>query len=379
MRITLQNAYFGLICLFPILTTMKGGWMNKLLFALLLVLHLWIFFSRPIRKRTLWLLVLMAGNYLFMLCHTDFPLENYNLLAYFPFFLMYGCFLCDNPQRVLRWLSEHRRYVSFVIVSWCAMVCISALIPGCYQIREGGRRYFGSFCRDIFRLGPSAVFVQVLIIVSMVLYGKKRAIWYMAVPMYCYLMGSSRTYLAIGCLLFVIAWYLKCGGKRRFWATVIPLGAVLVLLVAVSALGDKIAYTLDDSQYGDFWFRITSSRSYLWGQYLRAWVDLPLKNKLLGNDLEFTLAVANRWAHNDFIELLCSFGILGLGLYLYAVRLLFRAAWKDIPVPLVVRSCAVLVWLLNAMFNMHYVYFCAMLSYPILLFVSGYHFEKEII
>lgn len=379
MRLTLTDCYLGTICLFPIVTTMGGGGLNKVMFVLLLTLHICMLFSRPIKMRTLLALALLVGNFAFTLSRTDFPLRNYNLLAYFPFFLLYTYFMCDNRRRILRWFSEHPRYLWRVILLWCALVSVSALLPGCYQVREGGSRYFGSFCRDIFRLGPSAVFIQILIIMVIVLHGQKRAMLFMVVPMYCYLMGSSRTYLMIGFLLFVIGWYLVCGSKRLFWGTVVPLAVFILLLVTVSALGEKIAYTLDEGQYGDFWYRITSSRSYLWRKYWNAWVKTPLINKLLGNHLEFTQIVAGRWAHNDFIELLCSFGILGLGNYLCALQLLFRQNLIGAGIPLVVRAGAKLVWLFNAMFNMHYVYFCAMLGYPFLIFALRQHFGKDIL
>lgn len=377
MRVTLLDLYLGVICLFPIATMLKdGGVLNKLLFALLLVLHICIFFSGPIKKRTLLCLILLIFNYIFMLCSTKFPLGNYNLLAYFPFFLLYTYFMCDNRERVIRWFSRNRRFVSAIMMVWSVLAGISVFVPGCYQVREGGRLYFGSFCKDIFRLGPSAVFIQILTILSLALHGKKRGIGYMILPMYCYLMGSSRTYLVIGFLLLVIAWYMVCSKKAVFWGTILPLSLLMLLLVTISAMGDKIAYTLDDTQYGDFWFRITSSRSRLWTQYLKAWMDVPIQNKLFGNDLEFTYDVAQRWAHNDFIELLCSFGILGLLQYLYAVRLLYKRSYGGVRMPFFVRMCVWLVWLFNAFFNMHYVYFCTMLSYPFLLFAMNRYFAK---
>lgn len=377
MCVTLTDAYLYLICLFPVMTTLTGGGIgNKVLFLLLLFLHLVLFFSRPVKRPTLTMLILLAGNYAFMLAFTDFPLHNYNLLAYYPFFLMYTCFACDNGKMLLQWFFRHSRFVLQVIVIWCAAVVISMFLPGCYQIREGGKLYFGSFCKDIFRLGPSAVFVQILILVRMMLHKKKRAIAFMIVPMACYLMGSSRTYLVVGFFLLVIGWYLVCKSRKLFWGTVLPLSALLILLVGMSALGNKIAYTLDERQFGDFWYRITSSRSYLWEQYLRAWQKTPLFNKLLGNHLEFTLRITERWAHNDFLELLCSFGILGVVQYCAVLRRLFASCWNGRAIPRLLRICAVMVWLFNALFNMHYVYFCAMLGYPLLVLALGEYYGK---
>lgn len=369
MEFTLTDAYLYLICLFPLMTTMTGGGAaNKVMFALLLMLQGILFVSRPVKRRTLIMLMLLCLNYLVMLSQTVFPLSNYNLLAYYPFFLLYTCFVCDNRQRIIRWFLLHGQFLIRVVVVWCAMVGISFFLPGCYQVKEGGKLYFGSFCKDIFRLGPSAVFIQILILLRITLHGKKRAFAFMLIPMACYLMGSSRTYLVVGFFLLVTGWYLVCGKGKWFWATVIPLTVLLIGLVMVSALGNKIAYTLDEGQYGDFWFRITSSRSYLWSRYLRAWWETPLLNKLLGNHLEFTLVTAQRWAHNDFLEILCSFGVLGLLQYGAAMGLLFCSGWDGCKVPGVLKLCTGMVWLFNAMFNMHYVYFCAMLGYPFLVF-----------
>ena len=376
MRLTLTDVYLYLICLFPLMTTLTGGGaVNKGMFVLLLTVHGVLFFSRPIKRRTLLALAVLGINYAVMLCSTRFPLENYNLLAYYPFFILYTLFVCDNQRRLIWWFSLNGRFVSGVIAFWCALVALSMLMPGCYQVKEGGKLYFGSFCRDIFRLGPSAVFIQILILMRMLLHGCKGVFFWMAVPMASYLMGSSRTYLVVGFFLLVTGWYLACPSKGVFWGTLLPLSAGMLLLVAVSALGNKIAFTLDEGQYGDFWFRITSSRSYLWQQYLQAWKETPPVHKLLGNHLEFTLQVAQRWAHNDFLELLCSFGILGVAEYCAVMGYLFRSGWTGVRIPGILRLCVFGVWLFNAMFNMHYVYFCAMLGYPFLLFALRAYFE----
>lgn len=108
LYLSLQDAYFGIICLFPVFTTLRDGTVvNKLLFGLLLTLQLCMFLSHPVKKKTLMALAVLAGNFGFMLCCTEFPLRNYNLLAYFPFFLLYTYFICDDAGKVLAWFSEH--------------------------------------------------------------------------------------------------------------------------------------------------------------------------------------------------------------------------------------------------------------------------------
>ncbi len=378
IRITLTDLYLGVICIFPVATTVEnGGVVNKVLFAVLIALHLGMMCCKRLTKQTVLLLFLLVGNYALAVVNTTFPMENINLLFYFPFFLMYTYFICDNTDTVVDWFRSHKAYLYAVVLVWTLLVGISIFVPHCYYTKEGGNVYFGSFCQSVFRLGPAAVFIQVLALMLQMFFGKKGAVVFHLIPMYCYLMGSSRTYLVVGLCLFVIAWYLFCAQKTVFWCTIIPLMVAVVALVMVSAMGDKIAYTLDESHYGDFWFRITSSRSLLWEKDMTAYAEMPLLNQLIGCGLEFTIQVSGVWGHNDFIEVICSFGVLGLLQYLYSVKHLFRNSYKGRRIPFVIKLCVFMTWFFNAFFNMHYVYFCAMLCYPLLLVVIGSYFQKK--
>jgi O-antigen ligase len=135
---------------------------------------------------------------------------------------------------------------------------------------------------------------------------------------------------------------------------------------------------MDEDRYGDFWFRITSARSKIWDDIFKDWATQPLFKKLMGVDLNYTSHVTGVWAHNDFVEILCSFGIVGLIHYLYAVIHMLRAGYGRARVPVVLSICVFMAWLVNAFFNMHYVYFCAMLCLPFLVFIlREYSLEKR--
>ena len=369
LRVRVVDLYFGLICIYPLTTMLVDGTIiNKLMFAALFALHIYSFLKRPLKRRTVMLLLFLVLQYLFVMYFTVFPLKNSNLLFYFPYFLMYTYFMCDNMEMVGDWLQEKRNYIYGIVVIWSALVGVSIFVPSCYYIKEGGSLYFGSWTSDIFRLGPSVMFIQILVIVLQTMHQQKYAVAYMMIPMYCVLMGSSRTYLVIGGLLFAISWYIACKKKIYFWISIAFLGVLFLFLIAKSSIGDKILFTLDENQYGDFWSRISSSRSVFWVKNLTAWNELPLLNKWLGCDINLTNKVAGKWAHNDFIEILCSFGIVGVVQYISSMRRLLKKTWGSCDVPMIIQIFAVTTWLFNAFFNMHYVYFCAMLSFPFLLF-----------
>lgn len=378
IRFSIFDLYLGVIFAFPIVTMLADGTIfNRLLFVLLFGLHLVSFFLHPISRKTLLCLLLFILHYIFVFFVTDFPLESSNLLIYFPFFLLYTHFVCDNWEKILIWFQRKKGFVISIIAIWCTLVGVSIFLPSSYYIKEGGSWYFGSFCGSIFRLGPTVMFVQILIIMAQVLYGQKKAVALMVIPLYCVLMGSSRTYLIIGFCLFIISWYIACTSKKVFWGTLIPVAALFVLLVTVSSMGDKIQFTLDENRYGDLWFRITSSRSEFWVELYQAWKKTPGSLKVFGNGIHFSFSIIDAWAHNDFLELLCTFGLLGLFEYVYAMGRLFKRAYGYIRVSTMVKICAFAVWFFNAFLNMHYVYVCSMLSFPFLLLALRCYFKEN--
>lgn len=369
MRLTLTEIYLALICLFPIPTMLTdGGIVNKLMFALLIGLQLAMLFDRRVRGRTVAVFLVLIINYVYVLVNTDFPLQNKNLAIYFPFYLVYTYFMCDNSSSVMAWFDKRKKYVSAIVVIWTALVGVSVILPSSYYVKEGGAQYFGSFVRSIFRLGPSAVFIQVLAILMQIKHQNKKAIWFHLLPMYSYFMGSSRSYLVVGVCLLLVAWYFHCTSKQKFYLSLIPMAVVGMILVGATAMGEKIMHTLDEDQYGDFWFRVTSSRSEIWEYTLYIWQTRSRwSSKLLGADLNFGYIVVGHWAHNDFIEILGSFGLVGIAQYLISILVLFKPQKRKKRMPFIIGLLLLIAWLFNAFFNMHYVYFCAMLSYPLLV------------
>ena len=368
IRFSVLSRYFGIIFAFPIFTTLIDGTIiNKFLFVVIFALHVLSLFVAPVKKKTVLLLFFFVLHYVIAVSATDFPLTNVNLLFYFPYFLMYTYFICDNSDKVKQWVIKHEKLIITTVQIWTVLVGVSIFNPNCYYIKEGGSLYFGSWCNDIFRLGPSAIFIQSLVICLQVLRKDKFFLHYTIVPIYSVFMGSSRTYFFIGLCLFVISWYIFCDSKRKFWLSALPLAAIFFVALYNSSMWDKIIYSLDSEGFGGFWFRFTSSRSELWAKDLAAWNEMPLINRLFGCGIDFTLDVSGKWGHNDYVELICSFGIVGLVHYLYATFVLCHTTFQNIRLPFYIKVCVVLIWFFNAFFNMHYVYFCAMLCYPILL------------
>lgn len=376
----LIDYFFKIICIFPIYTAcVNEGVGNKVLFTLLIILFLLFIFKGKITKRFFVNTVVVAVVYFYSLFNTDFPISNTNMLFYFPFFIEYSALMLDKKEMFMNWCLINRKYINFVLIIWSVIVGISIFLPSCYYIKEGGASYFGSFCGTIFRLGPSSVFIQGLSIIGMTFFKNKKYIFFMIIPLYCYFMGSSRTYLIVGISLFTIAWYWYGAKKSVFYCTLIPLIALGGYALMGSSLGTKILYTLDESQYGDFWYRLTSSRSLFWAKDINAFKQAGIFGKLLGLGIEFTSKLTGLWAHNDFIEIICSYGIIGLGHYLYTnyriIKLSGYSKKNNVPLPIV--AMLYIAWLFNAFFNMHFTYFCCVLSFPMICIAVGYKYKEN--
>lgn len=361
----------GAICMFPIATLLQDeGIINKLLFAFVLGVLLFRIVTGTMKRKTFFWLAILVAHYVYVLIITTFPLRNLNLLFYFPFFLLYTYFMTDNSKKIMDWFASHEGFLKTVLYVWSGLVLISAFLPSSYHIKEGGAYYFGSFCGNIFRLGPTALFIQILALVYQRLFQKRSAMAFSILPMYCYFIGSSRTYLVVGLCVFVVAWFYFCKTRKVFWQSVIPIAIVLLTLTSVAAIGEKIMYTLDENNYGDFWFRITSSRSEIWSEILLAWNKESLIHKVLGTSLNFSYDAAGLWAHNDFLEIAVSFGLFGVLQYCLSMGNLLRSKGQEDKMHFVVAMCVFLVWFFNAFTNMHYTYFCAVLSFPLLVFAA---------
>lgn len=379
-KLTSFDLVIKVMCVFPILTSLiNQSNIIKILFVFFFLSCVMVWVKNGIKKRTCIGLVILVAHYIFVVLNTRvYPGPGLNMFFYYPFSIIFMMIVIDYKEELIDSLIKNRVYIRGMMKLWTAIVGISIFLPSCYYVKEGGTRFFGSFARTIFRLGPSALFIMSIVAVSMTIYNRKKDIVFSIVPLYCFFMGSSRTYLVVGLLVFIVLWYWYCQKKKYFFLSLIPLILAALFMALNTSIGDKILYTMDENQYGDFWFRITSSRSLIWDLDIKAWKQEAIQNRLFGGGFFFTHFVAGLWAHNDFIELLCSVGVFGLLFFLfYHFRMIKVYCNEDTKVPFFVTIACLMSWLFNAMFNMYYVYFCAFLAFPVLLLAIKYFYSTD--
>lgn len=82
---------------------------------------------------------------------------------------------------------------------------------------------------------------------------------------------------------------------------------------------------IEDTLEGD-----TSNRTRIYGAALRSWINAPsFLNLIFGYGTDGTLSQIGIRAHNDWLEILVDYGILGVVMYLSFFICLIKAAWRS--------------------------------------------------
>ena len=363
------------LLLFPIGTLISGvfGVVNKILFALLIVIQAINFFSHKITPRAIIIILLTLICHIFAVTSTVFPLYNFNDFFYFGYTVVYFLYILDNGEDFCNALNKCKKYINVVMSIWTAIIVISIFFPVSY-LTNGANTTFVSFSGDTFRLGPSCLFIMSLAFFQMRQTNKKINIIWVVLPMICLLLGSARTYFVLGSFMCIVALRSFFKKQEHFIASLLPVGIAIGVFVIFGGIGQKFVDSLQESQYFDALGKFTSGRSVFWVADMEAFFNQDFFNQVFGSGFNFVydvnqLAIYNKiWAHNDFIQLLTTFGYLGLGIYLALMYSMFKKYFKIAKIKngLVIFSI-VMVWLFNAFFNMFYVYFCSMLSFPLIL------------
>lgn len=354
--------------------------LNKALFFIVLFMMIIQMFKEGIKKKTFLLYVCTIGEMILVIFVGGATRYNFNEYFYFPFIIIYFEWVVDYKEEIVQWFYDNIYFVRGVTRFYLFLVLFALVLPGAFPY---GNLYFKPFGLNGFRSGPTAVFIFVLCIILMNILDKQY-LFYSIVPFMMLVMGSSRTYMAVGFLLFMLAWFIFCREKNlRFILIGIFLVAGALILYGMSPSAEKNTELINNANtgYWGYWGTITSGRSVFWAIDMEAfWNSTPFY-KIFGHGLNFIydLNDANRigaiWAHNDFIQLLVDFGFLGFFLYLAAFYKVFRKAGfrKN---PLIAKAIIVIIWIFNAFFNMFFTYFCSMLCYPLLVIMYSVKEEQ---
>lgn len=382
----LEELLVKLTLLFPLTTLLERyfGFANKLLlfftFGLLIIIN--IKKSKIMPHRLLLVLFFVAT---FFVSLTITPLEaiktNPNMSVYYIFMILYYLYVIDNKHLFFQKLVKNRGFVLNVVKLYSLILTITIFLPWSYITMDAGgwgdTLYFASFSNSPNRVGPASVYILVLML--FLLRQKYHDKWLpcLLIPnAYVAFSGGSRTYFVLIACMIIVFLYYWLNPKKMFWILLIPAIAILTFVTFRSSMMTKIQISLSSVSSGDtheMWRRLTNSRSVIWPNRLNAFKQFTSFNKLFGKGVNFSTYTFGLWSHSDFIEILCSYGYIGLTNYLIVMFSMFKCFIRR-QTPFFINFLVVFIWFFNAFFNFFYCYFNALMCYPVLLLIL---YEKD--
>lgn len=373
MSLFLNKLTLRIITLLPLATLLQAqpgfGAVNQIVIALSFGCFLLaaIVTNYPMKY---WLLLLVTGGltiYDIAITHGSFV--NFNLVVYLLFWVLLFSMFSAKMDSLKNWVAEDLQWIKAISILWCLLVIVSIPFSNSYYIVEGQGRFFCSFAGDSFRLSPTALMVLVLITVCLRLdYRNKWMYGVMSmVPLFCAFMGYSRTYLGVILLMYILFIFEFMRSRTSFYVSIVVGGVVAAFIISVSSISSKINSTSHGGYLG-FWDTLTSGRSSFWAHDIQQYSQFDIQNLLFGGGFNRIYEInrqigVNIWAHNDFINLLITNGIVGLIIYLLPMIFMVHNSYvRRIRIPRYIYGILLIQWFINAFFNMEYTYVCAAIA-----------------
>lgn len=377
---SLTEVIIRLVLLFPITTLFQNyvSFSNTALLILTLVaLVVKIVFSVKVSQKLLIYVLFSFVIWGVAIVNTSMAAlrTNVNMAIYYIFMIVYFVFCINEKESAWIALNHCKNYIFTVVCVYTMVLTVSIILPSSYtQMTAGGwgnEKYFVSFSGSPNRVGPACLFILTLMIFLIKKKYDRRIIYMLTIPhLYTVAMGGSRTYFILGACTILIIFYYGLRNKRNFIYIIPFLIFLFVLLVLRSNMLNKIIATF---QYSSnrivFWQRLTNTRSIFWLEQLKMFWETTRLHHFIGNGINFTTYNYGLWAHSDFIEILCSYGYIGLLNYIFLMVMLLKTFLTKYKANRLIKFTVFFIWFFNAFFNFFYCYFCAMLSYPILLMI----------
>ncbi|MBW3081185.1 hypothetical protein [Bifidobacterium saguinibicoloris] len=373
MSVYLNKVTVRVITLLPLSTLLQAqpgfGAVNQMVIALSVVCFLLAAMVTAYPIGYWWLMLATFALTMFDVAITRGTFVNVNLVVYLMFWVLLYSLFSAKMDSLRSLIMGDVRWIRSIAVIWCVLVAISIPLPRSYYIVEGQGRFFCSFAGDSFRLSPTALLVLALITICLKLDYKNKW-WYglmSIVPLFCAFMGYSRTYLGVILLMYMLFMWEFVTAKSNFFISIVGGGIVAALIISVSSISSKIDSTSHGGYLG-FWDTLTSGRSSFWAYDMQQYSQFGLVNVFFGGGFNRIYEInqqigINIWAHNDFINLLVTNGVVGLLIYLIPLILLVRTSHRNcVDAPWYLYWILMGQWLINAFFNMEYTYVCAAIA-----------------
>ncbi|GEM_PF-1658283 len=363
--------------LYPLCVTVRKvsifDFMGKAALVVMLF-SLVILFCIKRQDKSSWLiLALTAAMHIFEFAYPVSQKESFTTYLMYAVWVIFFLYLQNNYGSFFDAANKQQAAINFTVIIWEIIVIVSAFFPSSYEHTWGEGSYFISFSNTSFELAPAASLIFALVIFCYACDGNARkAVLLSAVPVVCSFASGSRTYLVVIALEVLILAMMIIKSKLDLIAFIVIALIVGIGLLSMTNIWTKFAnafqYSNDSSS---FWSVFTSGRDAFWRADMDAFGKGGMINQLFGYGFSFVYEVnesffGNRiYAHNDFINILLTFGWAGLIPYFFAFGKCVLMFGRQMERGFLFSILA--IWLFNAVFNMTYVYMNATFGIGLLL------------
>lgn len=344
------------------------------LFVLLYASLLLLWLIRNALNRTSYIEILFG---LLLTClsiaMTTWPFNKSGTIPYYVLCLLSLVVFSQNPNSLLDEIDRSQKYLRVLLFVWCAIVAASVPFASSWQISETGQKYFVSITGSPFQLMPTALMMTAVAGCLLRISSSKPVLFSLAVPFYVAFSSGSRTYFALISVVLLITLARCVTGKGMRLVIFCALLIVGLGIYSQSGASKKFGYVTGQGlEYSSSLINsITSGRWDMWRYEVKSFASSDIFHQLLGNGFDHIYQVNRQavgvelWAHNDFLNILITYGVIGLTLYLIVCMSAVYVLARRLNLSKSMVAVLFLVWLFNAIFNMFYTYMCAFLSFPI--------------
>lgn len=341
---------------------------------IVMLFSLFILFCIKRQDKSSWLiLALTAAMHIFEFAYPVSQKESFTTYLMYAVWVIFFLYLQNNYGSFFEAANKQQAAINFTVIIWEIVVIVSAFFPSSYEHTWGEGSYFISFSNTSFELAPAASLIFALVIFCYACDGNARkAILLSAVPVVCSFASGSRTYLVVIALEVLILAMMIIKSKLALIAFIVIALIAGIGLLSMTNIWTKFAnafqYSNDSSS---FWSVFTSGRDAFWRVDMDAFGKGGMVNQLFGYGFSFVYEVnesffGNRiYAHNDFINILLTFGWAGLIPYFFAFGKCVLMFGRQMERGFLFSILA--IWLFNAVFNMTYVYMNATFGLGLLM------------
>ena len=397
----INDILFMLLIIFPITTLIQGlpvlEYINKVMIGLVIILlSIKVFFTNITIKNII-ILSLTAIVYIFSFIHTKGNIENINTIFYFGLWILLFIYLKDNYKEFLEINNKKLILIKYVVIMWNILVLVSLFYNNSF-VSEWDGKYFCSFSNGCHRFASSCIFIFFL---NFILRNKSKEKKYsilFLIPYISVFFSGARIYLILIILSGVSILYCLCKNKKDFIISTILLIIISLILVLFTPMGEKFISSLnlnmrksnfvdntnieegeaeiieEESETKVLINSITSGRTIFWEADIKGYLNLNPLKKLVGNGYNYVYDINEKaagvriYAHNDILNIILNYGLIGTFIYLYVFMDYILTFIKSKKISILLLLAFIGIYFSNAMINQVYTYVCCVFSIPFILY-----------